>query len=142
MPLLVTDPVDWALDPVTGDLVFPIRYTRGLEAVAQGIKFRLRLVQGEQFLDLKAGVPYLEGNGVDPTLVILGKRFDRARADAAFRKAILGDGPDATGVERIVSLGISFESKTRELGAAAVVKTVFGDTPLDVLASVPLGALS
>lgn len=141
MALLATDPVDWALDPTTGDLIIPIRFTRGLEAVAQGIRFRLQLVRGEQFLDLTAGVPYLEGNGVDPTLVILGRRFDRTRAESAFRAAILR----TPGVRRIRSLGITFDSKTRALNAAILVETTFGDTPADVLATtvaVPIGALS
>ncbi len=129
MALLETDPVDWALDPTTGDLILPIRYTRGLEAVAQGIRFRLQLIRGEQFLDLDAGVPYLEGNGVDPTLVILGRRFDRTRADTAFRKAILR----TPGVKSITSLAITFDGPTRTLSAAIVVRTTFGDTPADVL---------
>lgn len=123
--MLSTDPVDWALDPLTGDLVVPIRYTRGLEAVAQGIRFRLRLVRGEQFMDLDAGVPYLPGNGVDPTLVILGNRFDPVRAEAAFRAAILR----TPGVRLIESLAIGFENRTRTLTATIVVIAGFDDTP-------------
>jgi hypothetical protein len=132
--LLESDPVDWALDPLTGDLVMPIRWTRGLEAVAQGIRVRLLLVRGEWFLDLDAGVPYLPGNGVDPSLVILGRRFDRVRAEQAFREAVLR----APGVRAIRSMAIDFETATRTLRCSITVVTEFGDTPLDVTAGVPL----
>jgi hypothetical protein len=122
--LLASDPVDWALDPLTGDLIMPIRFVRGREAVAQGIKFRLQLVRGEVFADLDIGVPYLEGNGVDPSLVILGRRFDRVRAESAFRAAILR----TPGVRAIRSLSIEFDGPTRELRAAISVETQFDDT--------------
>jgi hypothetical protein len=129
--LLETDPVDWALD-AAGDLIMPIRYTRGIEAVAQGIRIRLMLVRGEWFLDLDAGIPYLPGNGVDPTIVILGERFDRVRAESAFRAAILR----TPGVGRIVSLGIEFSSATRVMNVAVKAQTLWGDT-VDVLQAVP-----
>lgn len=129
MALLSTDPVDWALDPATGDLIMPIRYTRGLEAVAQGIRVRINLVRGELFTDLDAGVPYLPGNGVDPTLVIMGGRFDPVRAEAALRAAILR----TPGVRRIESLVIGFENRTRTLTATIVVIAGFDDVPEDRL---------
>ncbi len=122
MALLSTDRVDWALD-AAGDLVMPIRWTRGIEAVAQGIRIRLQLVRGEWFLDRDAGVPYHEGNGVDPTLVILGRRFDRVRAEAAFRAAILR----TPGVASITSIGMEFDARTRKLAVAIRVKVAFAD---------------
>ena len=129
MALLETDPVDWALD-ADGDLIMPITYTRGPEAVAQGIRRALLLVRGELFYNLDAGVPYLEGNGVDPTLVILGRAFDRVRAEAAIREAIVGSPsvPGVVGVSRIVSLGLEFDGQTRKLRVAVRVESVFGDT--------------
>jgi hypothetical protein len=126
--LLSTDRVDWALD-AAGDLIMPIRYTTGNEAVAQGIRRRLLAVRGEIFTDRDAGVPYHEGNGVDPSLVILGRRFDPVRSESAFREAIL----KTPGVDQILSFGQEFDTRTRKLSVEARVRTVFGDT-VDVTA--------
>lgn len=135
MALLSTDLVDWALDDA-GDLIMPIRYTSGIEAVAQGIRIRCLLVRGECFLDRDAGVPYLEGNGVDPTLVILGRRYDPIRAESAIRATIL----DTPGVASITSLGQDFDGRTRKLSIAARVEVAFADLAdeISVAAAVPL----
>lgn len=131
MALLVTDRVDWARGP-DGDLIVPIRYTTGLEAVEQGIRGRLELVRGEWFLDMDAGMPYLDGNGVDPALVILGRRFDRTRCEVSVRRQILR----TPGVRAIAGLTIAYDSPARTVRISARVTTEFGDTVLDEL--VPL----
>lgn len=130
--MLATDQVDWALDE-DGDLIMPIRYTRGLDAVAQGIRIRLRLVRGEWFLNMDAGVPYLDSNGVDPTLVLFGAKFDAVRADAAFRAAIL----KTPGVRSVLALSLVFDGRTRSLQASFQVATEFGDTSVETV-TVPL----
>jgi len=44
--MLETDPVDWKLDD-DNDLIIPLRYTKGIQAVLQGIRIRLQLWRGE-----------------------------------------------------------------------------------------------
>lgn len=134
MALLETDPIDWALDS-TGDLVVPIRYTRGLDGVAQGIRVRLSLARRELFYNFDAGVPYVAAEGVDPALVILGNRFDPVRAEAAVREAIM----KAPGVGSITALAVTLDSRTRAMRVTASVKALFGGT-VSVDESVAVGA--
>ena len=81
MALLETDPVDWALDE-DGDLIIPIRYTRGLAAVRQGQLIRMRFVRGEWFANLDTGIRYMPNASVPARLALLGQRFNRARSTA------------------------------------------------------------
>lgn len=126
---LETDPIDWKRDPVTGDLVFPLRYTTGLEAVVQGVRMRLALIRGEFFADLDNGTPYFEREGVEPGEAILGKPFSEPKIRAAIRERILS----TPNVESIVSLVVTFEPSTRTASVAWQARTRFGDTDPDTL---------
>ena len=130
MPLLINDPVDLLLDAdndivVTDDLQF----SRGLTAVAQGIRVRMQLFKGEWFLNLDAGIPYLERPGVTSDEAIIGGKFNELRARAVFRKAILST-PGVLGIEK---LDIKFTTSTRKLSVTCIARTVFGDTDPDTL---------
>lgn len=114
--------VDWAIDLDTGDLLFPLRYTTGLQAVAQGIRIRLLSFKGEWFADLDDGVPYLARDGVTAAEAILGQKYDEDKALAAFRKAIL----TAPGVNELSGLVLTFNATTRSLTVSFNVRTSFG----------------
>lgn len=114
--------VDWALDLDTGDLIFPLRYTTGLEAVAQGIRIRLLSFRGEWFLDLDDGVPYLVREGVTADEALLGQRWDQTKAVQAFRAAIVA----APGVDDLTRLTVEFTGATRTMSVSFEVKTSFG----------------
>lgn len=128
--MLSTDPIDLLLD-ANDDLVIDtdLQWSRGLPAIAQGIRIALRLVKGEWFLDLDDGVPYYEREGVSVNDALLGGRFSEAKALASFRSAILR----APGVNTITSLAVVFDGPTRKLTVTWSVRTVFGDTPVDTL---------
>jgi hypothetical protein len=114
MPL-ANEPIDFKLD-ADGDLVVPIQFVSGLEAVAQGIRVRLKLFRGEWFLNLDEGVPYFED--------LLGRKFDRARAREIIRTELL----KSPGVVEITSLTADFDGQTRALSVDWAVRTEFGDT--------------
>lgn len=92
---------DLALDPVTRDLILPIRPVTGAERVAQSVGIRLRAWLGEWFLDLNHGVPYIQqimGKGVRPEIV-----------EAILRAQIL----DVRGVKSIKTFNIEINNQTR-----------------------------
>lgn len=92
-----------ALDPVTGDLAFPIRIVRGIEAVAQRLRVRLRFFQGEWFLDRRQGIPYYRD--------IFRKNPNLAVINSIFRQVILG----TPGVGRILKINSQVDPAQRLL---------------------------
>lgn len=129
--MLTTQPIDWYLDPVTNDLVIgtDLSWTYGIPAVAQGVRIALANIRGEWFVDLDDGVPYFEREGVDPNLVLLGKKFAPELVRAVMRPVIL----KVPGVASITSLDPVFDGTTRTMTVNFVVQTVFGDTVSDTL---------
>lgn len=91
---------DFALDPVTRDLVLPPRVVTGPERVAQAVGIRLRCWLSEWFLDLEHGVPYLTG--------VLGKRRPEM-VEAILRQQILS----VDGVRGIQRFTITIDPRTR-----------------------------
>ena len=131
MPLLVTDPIDLLLDS-SGDLVIEngdLAFSSGVDGVGQAIRVAVRLVRGEWFLNLDAGVPWLERDGVDSSEAILGQQFQEAKAISAFRDAIIA----VPGVAAIDSLTATYDNTTRLLTIAWSVTTVFDNTVADSL---------
>lgn len=132
MALLATDPICFART-VAGDLTFPLRLAKGIEAVAIGIRSRLLLFAGEWFLDLDAGIPYLPSvdgsNAVPERAAILGQRFDETKTRAAFRREILS----VPGVISLPLLLVTFTGAARRLAVTWRAQTSFGDTSPDSL---------
>lgn len=126
---LSTEPIDLALDASGTDLVMPPRFTRGLEAVAQGIRIRLRRIRGEWFLDRDAGVPYLATDIVPESEALLGQKFNALKARAAVRNELV----KAPGVVELLALAVSFESTSRTLRIEFRVRTEFGDSELETV---------
>lgn len=137
MARLIGDPVDIAVNPASDDLYLPLRFSRGVAAVAQRVRIRMQFFRGEWFLDLDRGVPYLERAGVPAAEALLGQKFDAVKARNAYRDAItyldsarrIPD-PEVLGVPL---LDVEFDSPTRTLRVTFQVTTIFGDTPVDTL---------
>jgi len=86
-------------------------------AVAQAILTRLRLIQGEWFLDQTAGTPY--------DTDILGAGTESTR-DLAVQTVIL----DTQGVTGIADYASYLDPKTRAFTVAATVNTQYGQTTI------------
>jgi hypothetical protein len=110
---------DFALDPLTRDLILPLRPVTGAGLVAQRIGIRLRCWLGEWFLDVRHGVPYLGG--------VLGKQPRLEMVEATLRAQILG----VAGVRSIVSFSLSVDSRTRVARVAFVADTAEGSAEGD-----------
>lgn len=107
--------VDLELDG-DGDLVVDrdAHFTTGLDAVAQGIRIRVQMFEGEWFLDLDTGIPYYQD--------ILGQKFNEVKIRAAFREEILA----APGVGALLELAVTFDNATRILSVTWKVQSSFG----------------
>lgn len=113
--------IDWELDD-DGDVLIPLRFTRGLAGVTQGISIRVRMFRGEWFLNLDEGIPYFDNDTVTEAEALLGQLFDQQKALTAFRRVITA----APYVESILSLAVSFEGTTRTLSVTWRVKSALG----------------
>lgn len=111
------------------DLSQGLRFSSGLSGVTQAIKVRLALFRGEWFMNLDAGVPYLEREGVPASDAIIGQKFSEARARTAIRDAILA----TPGVSAVPSVSVAFNGTTRTATITWKATTVFGDTPASAL---------
>lgn len=85
---LYTPGVDFALDE-NHDLELPIRFTTGLEAVAQGMGIRLLMIKGELEYDREYGVPWIANDFVSEDEAILGSKYDEVRYREIFRPIIM-----------------------------------------------------
>lgn len=129
MALLSTDMVCFKRTP-DGDLKFPLEAASGLEAAAIGARTRVQLCEGEWFLNLDAGIPYLPNEGVPKSRAILGQKFDPVKVRRAFLQELL----TVPGALDVPVLRVAFDSSTRVLSVTWVLRTTFGDTAQDTLA--------
>ena len=90
------------------------------EAVAQAVKTRLRLIQGEWFLDISQGTPY--------SAKILG-----AGRVATFSSALKRVIAETQGVKEVVRVGAFFNSSTRKASVTATINTIYGKIELGTL---------
>ncbi|MGS1033105.1 hypothetical protein [Burkholderia glumae] len=88
------------------------------DAVAQAVLTRLRLLQGEWFLDTTVGMPW--------ATQVLSKNT-QGTADATIRSCILG----TTGVTEITDYASSFDSIKRKLTVTATINTLYGSTTIE-----------
>lgn len=84
------------------------------EQVRQQLLIKLKLWQGEWFLDTEFGTPYLQK--------ILGKQLTLSGALAALRKSIL----EVEGVRQILSFSYKFITATRKLEVEFTADTPHG----------------
>lgn len=127
---LSTDPIDLLVNTVTGDVVFPLTFSKGLAGVVQSARVALAMVAGEWFLDLDAGVRYFERDGVAAADALFGQKYDQAKAIGEFRRVLT----QVAGIVTINSLAVTFVGATRAMTVTWSASTVFGDTPPDTLA--------
>ena len=85
-------------------------------AVAQAVKTRLGLIQGEFFLDVTAGTPYNQ---------VLGAGTESTR-DLALQTVIL----ETQGVNEILDYASYLDPKTRAFTVAATIDTIYGQTTI------------
>lgn len=113
--MLSTDPIDLLLD-ANGDLVIPVQFVSGLQAVIQRVKIRLQMFRGEWFLNQELGVPYYQE--------VLGHKFDKAKTLSIFRQPII----TTPGVIELISISVTFDPHTRLMSISFRAITGFGDT--------------
>lgn len=83
-------------------------------AVAQAVVTRLKLLQGEWFLDVTEGTPW--------STQILGKNTS-ATYDPAIQERIL----DTLGVTKLLDYASTLDPDTRELTVTAKLDTIYGE---------------
>ncbi|HET8689330.1 MAG TPA: hypothetical protein VFM18_22195 [Methanosarcina sp.] len=88
-------------------------YINTPEAVAQAVQTRLKLWEGEWFLDIVEGTPYLAG--------ILGK-YTQDTIDQLIQKRIL----ETQGVTSIISYEGSYNGDLRSYTITVLIDTEFG----------------
>ncbi|AOY96842.1 hypothetical protein BKK79_36110 [Cupriavidus sp. USMAA2-4] len=105
-----------------GDYVFGNQqadfYVNSPDAVAQAVVTRLRLWQGEWFLDTTAGTPWNQ---------VLGK-YAGGTYDATIRQRVLG----TQGVQAITDYSSTVDSEARTLTVSVTINTIYGTTPVQV----------
>ncbi len=89
---------------------------RNQEATAQRVKTRLYLLRAEWFLDVDAGVPYIQRITVKPT--------DLFYTESIIKKTVL----ETEGVSEITSFGMDYNRDTRKLLVTMTVTTIYGTT--------------
>lgn len=98
---------DWALDPLTGDLMIgddgDAVFNTGAAGIASDIQSRLRTWLGEWYLDTSLGFPWLQD--------VLGQRYDAALVRRDITNLCLGT-PGAVVVQTYEA---AFDNDTREL---------------------------
>lgn len=109
---------------INGDYTFGLNKGNFLidtpEAVAQAVKTRLLLIQGEWFLDITAGTPY--------NAKILGAGRV-ATFSSALRQVII----ETKGVTNIIKFSAFFNAATRKASINATINTLYGIVTLGTL---------
>lgn len=130
--LLKDQPLDLKLHALTHDLVYEkgdLVTTSGPDGVKQDVKIAVQMIAGEWFRDLDEGIALFKREGLDPSRVILGKKFSKQRVISEFNRAIMS----VEGVDSVVSIAVTFDVPSRKVSVRYEVKTVFGDTFADSL---------
>lgn len=106
-----------ALDPITGDLVRsagrPV-IVSGSNAVAQRLRVRLRLWQGEWILDANVGFPWLS---------VLGQKGTERLLEVLLRRAIT----TCPGVRSLDRFALSVDPRTRVATCTFTATTITGE---------------
>jgi hypothetical protein len=135
MTLLITDGVDIAINPTTGDIAIGSNggpyLSTGLTGVVQAVRIALQLFVGEWFLNLDAGMPWYP-NAAANVSGILGQKMNKTTTvvvRAAITNAILA----VNGVTSLLQLALAWDANTRTLTITWQAQCTFGNTPVDTL---------
>lgn len=122
---LTNEPRDLKLG-TDNDLVVgtDLSFTRGIDAVVQSCRIELLMFMEEWFLDLDAGMPWLQS--------ILGHKPSVAMAATRIFAAQRLRGVE--GVIDILKLEVSYEASIRKMLVTWQVSTALGETPVDTIA--------
>ena len=107
--------LDFELDTLTHDLKLSDGDISVVSSVAQAIKIRLLLVQGEWFRDVSIGVPYYESVFIKPV--------NTGLLSSVFHDAIV----NTLGVNDVISLDVLFDSSTRSVSIEWTADTDEGE---------------
>lgn len=129
-----TDPVVFARDPVTGDLIIPLRKAVGLEAVLILVRHAWGVWRDEWFLNRDFGTEWLETEDgvVTESDAILGQAYDAAKISRVLRTRALA----VNGVSDVAEFKSSFDGESRNLTVSATIRTAFGDGPVSIVVGV------
>lgn len=94
-------------------------YKNSPDAVAQAVKTRLGLIQGEWFLDVNAGTPY--------NTEILG-HGTVSKYDFAIQNVII----NTQGVLKIIDYASGVDPSTRKAQISCTIDTIYGQVQLQV----------
>jgi hypothetical protein len=123
--VLSTDPQCLRLDE-DGDLDISggrAKFVSGLTAAAQQADARIETTRGELFWARAVGFPLRPNAWVSNLDAVLGDRRDDARAEQAFREALLGT-PNAAAVERFA---LNFDGRLRKMRPEWKLRVAFDD---------------
>lgn len=98
----------------SGDYSHAAFYKNQFEAVSQAVMTRLRLWEGEWFIDLQEGTPYLNG--------VLGK-YTSDTIDQLIKERIL----NTEGVVEIVEYSGIFDPDLRNYTVSVTISTIYGE---------------
>jgi len=97
-----------------GDYSHAAYFRNEFEAVSQAVMTRLRLWEGEWFIDLQEGTPYLDG--------VMGK-YTSDTIDALIKERIL----NTEGVIEILEYSSSYNPDLRKYTITVKISTIYGD---------------
>ena len=91
-------------------------FARDAEAIAQNVRTRLQLLRGEWFLDIDAGVPWLQEIMVKPSNLAL--------AESLIKQTIA----ETDGITEITNFDLTYDNNIRELSINCTVLNEFNNT--------------
>ncbi len=94
-------------------------YVNDAQAVAQAVKTRLALWEGEWFLDTTEGTPYFQQ--------ILGAGHV-STYDTAIQSVVLG----TQGVVGITDYASAYDPSTRKVSVSMTISTIYGPIPISI----------
>lgn len=102
----------------TGDMTFGLglsNFAEASEACAQNVSTRLKLILAEWFLDISAGVPYVEQ--------VFNETSSQQLVESVLKKTIL----ETTDVQSINSFSMVLDHRTRVAEINVALTTVYND---------------